>query len=166
MMPTELNNKAFNITYTNNQVARWYISIIVILWNWTGTSAAVLDVLLVRQPKRVSNSLQWRHSGRNSVSNHQPHHYSLNRLFRRRSKKTPKLRITGLCAGNSPVTGEFPAQIASNAENVSIWWRHHILVLNTTNAFYRQNEWYGPQHQGNWHMVNGKAGAIIQYVIV
>ena len=22
-------------------------------------------------------------------------------------------------------TGEFPAQMASNAENVSIWWRHH-----------------------------------------
>ena len=30
-------------------------------------------------------------------------------------------RVAGLCA----VTGEFPAQIASNAENVSIWWRHH-----------------------------------------
>ena len=28
-------------------------------------------------------------------------------------------------AGNSPVTGEFPSQMASNAENVSIWWRHH-----------------------------------------
>ena len=28
--------------------------------------------------------------------------------------------------GNSPVTGEFPAQRASNAENVSIWWRHHV----------------------------------------
>ena len=26
---------------------------------------------------------------------------------------------------NSPGTGEFPAQMASNAENVSIWWRHH-----------------------------------------
>ena len=32
---------------------------------------------------------------------------------------------TGLCAGNSPVTGEFPAQMSSNAGNVSIWWRHH-----------------------------------------
>ena len=37
-------------------------------------------------------------------------------LFRRRSKKTPKLRITGLCVGNSPVTGEFPTQMGSNAE--------------------------------------------------
>ena len=49
----------------------------------------------------------------------------LNRLFRRRSKKTSKLRVTGLCAGNPPVTGEFPSQMASYAENVSIWWRHH-----------------------------------------
>ena len=39
--------------------------------------------------------------------------------------KTSKLRVTGLCVGNSPVTGEFPAQRDSNAENVSIWWRHH-----------------------------------------
>ena len=54
------------------------------------------------------------------ASNHQPHDCLLDRLFRRRSKKTSKLRVTGLCAGNSPVTGEFPAQRASNAENVSI----------------------------------------------
>ena len=42
-------------------------------------------------------------------------------------KKQSKLSVTGLCAGNSPVTGEFPAQTASNADNVSIWWRHHVL---------------------------------------
>ena len=59
------------------------------------------------------------------VSNHQPHDCLLNWLFRRRSKKTSKLWVTGLCARNSPVTGEFPVQMASNAENVSSWWRHH-----------------------------------------
>ena len=48
-------------------------------------------------------SLRWRHNGCDSVSNHQPHHCLLNRLFRRRSKKTSKFRVTGLCAGNSPV---------------------------------------------------------------
>ena len=69
--------------------------------------------------------LQWRHHGHDGVSNHQPHNCLLNRLFRPRSKKTSKLRVTGICVGNSPVTGEFPAQMASNAENVSIWWRHH-----------------------------------------
>ena len=71
------------------------------------------------------SSLRWRHNGRDSVSNHQLHDCLLNRLFRRRSKKTSKLRVTGLCVGNSPGTGEFPAQMASNAENASIWWRHH-----------------------------------------
>ena len=45
-------------------------------------------------------------------------------------KKTSKLRVTDLCAGNSLVIGEFPAQMASNAENVSIWWRHHVHALN------------------------------------
>ena len=59
--------------------------------------------------------LHWRHNGRDSVSNHQPHDCLLNRLFRRRSKKTSHLRVTGLCVGNSPVPGEFPAQMASNA---------------------------------------------------
>ena len=85
--------------------------------------------------------LQWRQIERDGVSNHQPHRClrdrlfrrrskktskpcitglcegnSPDRLFRRRSKKTSKPRITGLCEGNSPVTGEFPAQRASNAE--------------------------------------------------
>ena len=62
------------------------------------------------------------------VLNHQPHDCLLNFLSRHRSKKIAKLRVTGLCAGNSPVTGEFPAQKASNAENVSIWWRHHVFL--------------------------------------
>ena len=57
------------------------------------------------------NTLRWRHNGRDSVSNHQPHDCLLNRLFRHRSKKTSKLRVTGLCAGihrgpvNSPHKG-------------------------------------------------------------
>ena len=70
-------------------------------------------------------TLGWRHNDHAGVSNHQPHGCLLNRLFRRNSKKTSKLRVTGLCAGNSPGTGEFPAQMASYAENVFIWWRHH-----------------------------------------
>ena len=77
-------------------------------------------------------SLRWRHNGRDGVSNHQPHDYLLNRLFGRRSKKTWKLRFTGLCAGNSPGTREFPAQMASNAGNVSIWWRHHATRMLQT----------------------------------
>ena len=62
-------------------------------------------------------ALQWRHNERDGVSNHHPLDCLLNRLLVRRSKKTSRLRVTGLCAGNSPGT--------SNTENVSIWWRHH-----------------------------------------
>ena len=65
--------------------------------------------------------LQWHHNEHDGISNHQPHDCLLNHLFRRRSKKIPKLHITGLCAGNSPVTGELPTQRASYAENVSIY---------------------------------------------
>ena len=72
-------------------------------------------------------SLQWRHNGRDGASNHPPYHRLLNRLFRHRWKITPKPRVTGLCVGNLPVTGELPTQMASNAEDVSIWWRHHVM---------------------------------------
>ena len=48
------------------------------------------------------SALQWRHNDHDGVSNHQPHSCLLNRLLRRRSKKTSKLRVTGLCVGNSP----------------------------------------------------------------
>ena len=83
-------------------------------------------------------TLHWRHNERNGVSNYQHRDCLLNRLFRFRSKKTSKLRVTGLCEGNSPGTGEFPAQRASNAENASIWWRHHKLT----------GFWYGDKC---WH---------------
>ena len=84
-------------------------------------------------------ALQWHQSGLDGVSNHQPRECLLSRLIRRRSKKTSKLRVTGLCAGNSPETGEFPAQRASNAENVSIWWRHHA----------SSGHWHGIENLGH-----------------
>ena len=69
--------------------------------------------------------LLWCHNDRIGVSN--ARHLRLHEcLFRRKSKKTSKLRIAGLCEGNSSVTGEYPAQRASKVENVSIWWRHHV----------------------------------------
>ena len=49
-----------------------------------------------------ATSFRWRHNDHDGVSNHQPHGCLLNRLFRRRSNKTSKLRVTGLCAGKSP----------------------------------------------------------------
>ena len=51
---------------------------------------------------QIACTLHWRHNDYGGVSNHQHHGCLLNRLFRRRSKKTSKLRVTGLCVGNSP----------------------------------------------------------------
>ena len=96
------------------------------IWVKDETCIASLSILYLKK-------IQWSHNGRDGVSYHQPYHYLLDHLFRRRSKKTSKLRVTGLCEGNSPVTGEFSAQMASNAENDSIWWRHHECVC----------PWYG-----------------------
>ena len=72
--------------------------------------------------------LQWHHNEPGGVTNRRLCECLLSRLFRPRSKKTSKPRVTGLCEGNSPVTGEFPTQRASNAEHVSIWWRHHVCL--------------------------------------
>ena len=79
--------------------------------------------------------LLWRNNGRDSVSDHQPHDCLLNRLFRHRSEKTSKLHVTGLCVGNSPETGEFPALMACNAEKVFIWWRHYALLKKELMSF-------------------------------
>ena len=53
-------------------------------------------------------TLHWRHNDHDGVPNHQPHGCLLNRLFRCRSKKTSKPRVTGLCVGNSPGPVNFP----------------------------------------------------------
>ena len=105
-----------------NSIVIQLISDEICPWQWFLTHIA--------SNHNLHNKLQWRHNEQDSVSNHQPHDCFLDRLFRRRSKKTSKLRVTGLCAGNSPGTGEFPAQMASNAESVSILWRHHELPFS------------------------------------
>ena len=109
-------------------------------WNWNKTFRYHIDVLV--QERRNSSAIamelrlsctnpsiygterspflgeasRWRHDERDGVSNHRRLNWLLKRLFRRRSKKTAKLRVTGLCKGNSPVTGDFSAQRAGNAE--------------------------------------------------
>ena len=86
-----------------------------------GVSKLCTKTISAVQSKVHTSPLQWRHNGHDDVSNHQPHDCLLNRLFRRRSKKTSKLRVLAFARG---IHRGFPAQMASNAENVSIWWRH------------------------------------------
>ena len=79
---------------------------------------------------RPSVASQWRHNKRHDVANRRRLDCLLNRLSRRRSKKMSKLCVTGLFEENPPVTGGFQSQKASNAKNVSIWWRHHIIAFD------------------------------------
>ena len=48
----------------------------------------------------------------------------LNCIIRRGSKNQSSALLA--ISGNSPVTSEFPAQMASNAEIASIWSRQHV----------------------------------------
>ena len=105
------------------------------MWTWTNTNfytkvlmaivACLFFYLIYIYYNKQNSTLQWLYNEHDGVTNNRYFDCLLNRFFRRRAKKTSKLRVTGLCEGNSPVTDEFPAQKASNAGNVAIWWRHH-----------------------------------------
>ena len=101
-----------NLTFPDNE-----IMIMGLIWRSTATFtyentfASAINIIsskgrrtqLRQKTLKPGESLQWRDNELNGVSYHQPHDCLLKRLFRRRSKKTSKLRVTGLCAGNSPV---------------------------------------------------------------
>ena len=72
-------------------------------WNnpiWASTKALYISFAMLWCNGKLP--LHWRYNDHGGVSNHQPHGCILNRLFRCRSKKTSKLRVTDLCARNSP----------------------------------------------------------------
>ena len=85
----------------------------------------------------IDNSLQWRHNERHGISNRRRLDCLLNRLFRHRPKKTSQLHVTGLCEENPLVSGGFPPQRTSNAENASIWWRHHANKIPSQYIFFQ-----------------------------
>ena len=116
---------------TSNYHSQWWpgsVSLFGVTWpQWiyTPTLYKLRCNLNVDTTVRFGCALHWRHNEPDGVSNHQPHDCLLNLVFRHRSNKTSEPRVTGLCAGNSPVTCEFPAQRIGNSENLSIRWRHH-----------------------------------------
>ena len=142
LVPPSLPTRFYDIEWQAMVLVRtdgrnhiWCVILIVILSSYMSrskqigdSSAALLVVPLCRSYFKTVTTLQWRHNGRDGVSNHQPHDCLLSRIFRRGSKKTSKPRVTGLCVGNLSVDGEFPAQMASNAVNVmtsSYKWKYH-----------------------------------------
>ena len=97
------------IEYKPNVRLFHHIDIETCFVNWCNVYFADETVCSRNTPRTRTLSSLWRHNGSNVVSNHRPHDCLLNRSFRCRSKKTSKLHVTCHCAGNSPVTSEFPA---------------------------------------------------------
>ena len=100
-------------------------------WNTTGKLSWNCPTLECHWRNSDYCSLHWnttggRHTHQAHVVNQSSICARLKRHDGRTPKKISKLRVTGLCAGNSPVTGWIPAQRARNAENASIWWRHLV----------------------------------------
>ena len=77
---------------------------------------------------------QWRHDEHDGVLNHLPHDCLLKRLFRHRSKKTSKLRVTGLCEGihrwpvNSPHKGPVTRTFFPFDD---VWWYKWTLTADS-----------------------------------
>ena len=67
------------------------------------------------------SSIRWRHNGSNSVSNQPPHDCLLNRLFRSRSTKTSKLRVTGRKCFHLMASSCLPSK---GSHKVLVVWRH------------------------------------------
>ena len=90
-----------------NKVHRHQRHVLMIIWPQRGSSYHYTDVTMSPMASQITSL------------------WIVYSTVYSRSKKTSQLRVIGLCAGNSPGTGEFSAQKASNAENVFIWWRQH-----------------------------------------
>ena len=102
------------VEFSGNIIASWIVCETGYIKNWADREnnshlwhkVQTYSRLHTHSPIRVVRcivALQWRHNGRCDVSNHRRLDCLLNRLFRRKSKKTSKLRVTGFCEGNSPV---------------------------------------------------------------
>ena len=110
------------LTLHNSQIYANHMALYSDL-NWHHLKA----VNLYKQAESISVSqkaLRWHHDERDGVSNNRRLHCLFNCLLMRRLKKTSKLRVTGPCEGNPPVTGGLPPRRGSNAENIR--WRHHV----------------------------------------
>ena len=97
-----LNAAEFHWSSINHQLHLTDITVMQIRIAIFAKTNSAGKQLLTGFQTRNNHTLRWRHNDQDGVSNHQPHGCLLNRLFRRRSNKTSKLRVTGLCVGNSP----------------------------------------------------------------
>ena len=118
----------YKIQYISTHLPK-YLNVTCIIWSAFQESRAQFPLCCVCVEVWYWTTVQWRHNERDVASNHRCLDCLLNRLFMRKSKKTLKPPVTGLGEGNPPVTDGLPSRRTSNAENVSIWWRHHEIPI-------------------------------------
>ena len=120
------NSLCHYVFYDNKRI--WKIKSMAGCLNCHQTRASVTSTR-----SHEAHALQWRHDVRHGVSNHQPHDCLLNRLFRRGSKKTSKLRVTGLCEGwpvNSPHKGPVTWKMFP-FDDVIMFWTKETKIWQT-----------------------------------
>ena len=94
-------------------VVHWVIMILFTTRKYTHTQTHTHILIHIDTRLLSFWTLQWRRSDQHGVSDHRHLDCLCSRLFRRTSKLISKLRVTGLCEGNPPVTGGFPSKRAS-----------------------------------------------------
>ena len=82
-------------------------------------------------------ALHWRHNGHDGVSNHQPHAVFYSTVY-----SDADLR-------KHQSSASLPAQRASNTENVSIWWRHHVDVVVERNLVWQRSTYQPTRRADN-----------------
>ena len=134
-------------SFQNNYLCNFYClvgPVVRVKWDFSRFNHTVIEdwisvslcFAMLVSASMASLPLWLRHNER-TVSNHRRFDYLLNCLFRRRSKKTSKLRVTGLSVGIQ----RWLAQRASNAENVSTWWRHHYIKTLSAFLAFVKDQW-------------------------
>ena len=95
---------------------------------------------------------EWGHIERDGVSNHRRVDCLFNRLFGRRSQKTSKLRVTGLCEENSPVNWWIPRTITRKTfpfDDVIVKERRAAFAFRKSSTRRRPPYWINPHWNGN-----------------
>ena len=126
MLPHFWSSYKYLIRYSLHYCPRWRHMAPWYLANIVSEKRCVIWSHLENAIRKIYATLRWRHNGRDGVT-------SLAIVYstvywgadQRKHQSFPSLAFLR----GSPVTGEFPAQMASHAENIFIWWRHHDLFL-------------------------------------
>ena len=102
-------------------------------------------------------SWRWCHNERDGVSNHRVLHCLLNRLFSHRKHQSSaslafvrgiELELELISTGDQWI----PTQRASDAGNVSVWWRHHVQLMQWMIYLCKKPVIY-PKPQSCWRVV-------------